>query len=60
VIVDPKNLPERTARIRGAKPPVYTLPYKDTGHPEEVEAFWKLIREIRRQTKHRSNAGLAF
>jgi hypothetical protein len=49
LIVDPKNLPERQAPIPGAKPPVSSLPYKDLGHPEEVEEFHNLIRELRRQ-----------
>jgi hypothetical protein len=50
VVNDAKHLPEPSVRIPGAKPPVYSLPYKDMGHPEEVDAFRKLIREIRRQT----------
>jgi len=47
VVVDPRSLPERAAPIPGAKPPVYSLPYKDIGHPEEVDAFRELIRQIR-------------
>jgi hypothetical protein len=43
-------LPDRAAPIAGAKPPVFSLPYEDLGHPEEVETFGKLIREIRRQS----------
>jgi hypothetical protein len=50
VVADPKSLPERSVPIHGAKPPVYSLPYKDLGHPEEVDAFRKLVREIRRQS----------
>jgi hypothetical protein len=53
VVVDPKSLPERAVPIPGAKPPVYALPYKDLGHPEEVDAFRKLVREIRRQAPAR-------
>jgi hypothetical protein len=49
VVIDPKGLPERAVPIPGAKPPVYSLPYKDLGHPDEVDAFRKLVREIRRQ-----------
>jgi len=49
VVVDPKSLPERAVPIPGAKPPVFSLPYKDLGHPEEVDAFRKLIQEIRQQ-----------
>jgi hypothetical protein len=49
IVTDPKSLPERDVPIPGAKPPVSSLPYKDLGHPEEVDEFRKLIREIRRQ-----------
>jgi hypothetical protein len=49
VVLDPRSLPERVVPMPGAKPPVYSLPYKDVGHPEEVDEFRKLIREIRRQ-----------
>jgi hypothetical protein len=49
VVVDPKSLPDRVVPIPGAKAPVFSLPYKDLGHPEEVDEFLKLVREIRRQ-----------
>jgi hypothetical protein len=49
VVIDPKSLPDRAVPIPGAKPPVFSLPYKDLGHPEEVDEFLKLVREIRRQ-----------
>jgi len=49
VVADPKSLPDRAAPIPGAKPPVFSLPYKDLGDPEEVDEFLKLVREIRRQ-----------
>jgi hypothetical protein len=48
IILDPRTLPERALPIPGAKAPVTSLPYKDIGCPEEVDAFRKLIREIRR------------
>lgn len=48
VVVDPKELPERAVPVPGAKPPVYSLPYQDRGYPDEVDAFRKVIREIRR------------
>jgi hypothetical protein len=48
IIADPRSLPERAVPIQGAKPPVFTLPYKDLGCPDEVDTFRKLIREIRR------------
>jgi hypothetical protein len=48
VVVDPKNLPKRAIPIPGAKPAVFSLPHKDLGHPEEVDEFRKLIRDLRR------------
>jgi hypothetical protein len=51
--MDPKTLPERTVPIPGAKPAVFSLPHKDLGHPEEVDEFRKLIRQIRRQPRIR-------
>jgi hypothetical protein len=42
VVVDPKSLPDRPVPIPGAKPPVFSLPYKDLGHPEEVDELLKL------------------
>ncbi|MFN7926071.1 MAG: hypothetical protein U0Q16_38595, partial [Bryobacteraceae bacterium] len=50
VITDPKALPERAVPIPGAKPPVYSLPYKDLERPDEVDSFRRLVREIRRQS----------
>jgi hypothetical protein len=32
-----------------AKPPVKTFPHKDSGHPEEADAFRLLIRRLRHQ-----------
>lgn len=49
VVFDPKTLPERAAPIPGAKPPVYSFPYKDLGSPEEVDTFRDFVRELRRQ-----------
>jgi hypothetical protein len=49
VVHDPRTLPERKVPIPGAKPPVTSFPYKDLGHPEEVDSFRLLIRELRRQ-----------
>jgi hypothetical protein len=46
IVADPKSLPERAVPIPGAKPPVFSLPHKDLGNPEEVDAFRKLIREL--------------
>jgi hypothetical protein len=51
VVADPRSLPERAVPIPGAKPPVFSLPHKDLGDPEEADAFRKLIREIRRQPR---------
>jgi len=53
VVVDPKSLPERAEPIPGAKPPVFSLPYKDLGSPEEVDEFLRLIHEMRRQSQTR-------
>jgi len=53
VVVDPKTLPDRAVPIPGAKPPVFSLPYQDSGNPEEVEAFRKLLRDLRRQVPTR-------
>ena len=53
VVVDPRSLPDRAVPVPGAKPPVYSLPYKDVGHPEEVDTFRELIRQIRRQPPSR-------
>jgi hypothetical protein len=49
VILNPSSLPERSVRIPGAKPPVAVFPYKDLGHPEEVDTFRLLVRELRRE-----------
>jgi hypothetical protein len=53
VVVDPKSLPDRLVPIPGAKPPVFSLPYKDLGPAEEVDAFRRVIREIRQQVPTR-------
>jgi hypothetical protein len=53
VVADPRSLPERAVPIPGAKPPVFRLPYKDAGHPEEVDAFRELLRKLRRETPAR-------
>jgi hypothetical protein len=53
VVVDPRSLPDRAVPIPGAKPPVFSLPYQDPGHPEEVDEFRKLLRDIRRQVPTR-------
>jgi hypothetical protein len=56
IVVDPRLLPERTAPIPATKPPVFSLPYKDLGHPEEVEEFRTFLRELRRQEAARSES----
>ena len=53
LVVDPKSLPNRAVPIPGAKPPVFSLPYQDPGHPGEVDEFRKLLRNIRRQVQTR-------
>jgi hypothetical protein len=56
IVVDPRLLPERTAPIPATKPPVFSLPYKDLGRPEEVDEFRKFVRELRRQEPARSES----
>jgi len=53
-LVEPGSARKFVAPIPGAKPPVYLLPYQDVGHPEEVEAFRKQLRKIRRRVSIRS------
>ena len=53
LVLDPKTLPEPSVPIPGAKPPVWSLPYKDCGRPDEVDEFRKLVHEIRRQSPTR-------
>jgi hypothetical protein len=53
LVTDPKALPERPVPIPGAKPAVYSLPYKDLGRPDEVDAFRRLVREVRRLSPSR-------
>ena len=50
IIHDPKELPERVVAIPGSKNAETTFPYQDWGHPEEVDEFLALIREIRGHT----------
>jgi hypothetical protein len=55
IVLDPKQLPERTAPLPpGAKPPITSLPYKDLGDPGEVDEFLEMLREIRGHAKPRS------
>lgn len=49
IVVDPRLLPERTAPIPATKPPVFSLPFKDLGHPEEVDTFRAFVRELRQR-----------
>ena len=59
VVINPKNLPERTVPIPRSKEPVSSLPYKDIGHPEEVK--FALLLPLDRKTLgnvgHRNSHG---
>jgi hypothetical protein len=55
VIVDPKSLPDCAVSIPGAKAPVFSLLHQDSGHPEEVETFRKVLHDIRRQVPTQPN-----
>jgi hypothetical protein len=49
-VVDPRNLPDRDVRIPGLKPPVWDFVPVDDGDPSEVDAFNRMIRELRDQS----------
>jgi hypothetical protein len=49
VVFNPRSLPQKSVQIPGAKPAVTAFPYKDVGHPEEVDSFRLLVRELRRE-----------
>jgi hypothetical protein len=46
-VVDPRNLPETRALIPGLKPPVRDFSPSDDADPSEVDAFNRMIRELR-------------
>jgi hypothetical protein len=48
--VNPGSLPTRTVFIPGLKPPVQKFVPSDNGDPSEVDAFIKMIRELRNQS----------
>jgi len=54
IVLDPKELPNRSVPIPGAKPAVKSFPYRDLGHPEEVDSFRLAIRALRRQQPART------
>lgn len=49
-IVDPKNLPAQKIQIPGHRPVVRDFKPNDHGDPAEVDAFNKMIRELRNQS----------
>jgi hypothetical protein len=46
-VVNPRTLPEPRVFIPGLKPPVRDFAPSDDGDPSEVDAFIKMIRELR-------------
>ena len=48
-VVDPRRLPDPGISIPGLKPPVRDFPPVDDGDPSAVDAFNKMIRELRDQ-----------
>jgi hypothetical protein len=53
-VLGPKVLLERNVSIPGAKPPVFSFPFRDLGHPDEVDSFRRFVRQLRRQTRARA------
>ena len=49
-VVDPKNLPDPRVYIPGLKPPIRNFSPSDDGDPAEVDAFNRMIRELRNQS----------
>jgi hypothetical protein len=49
-VVDPRALPDRQMTIPGLKPPVREFAPSDDGDAREVDAFNRMIRELRSQS----------
>jgi hypothetical protein len=49
-VVNPRSLPGPKVFIPGLKPPVRDFAPSDDGDPSEVDAFNKMIRELRHQS----------
>jgi hypothetical protein len=49
-VIDPQDLPTRTVRLPGMKPPVREFAPADDGDPAEVDAFQAMIRQLRAQS----------
>jgi len=49
-VVNPKSLPATKVFIPGLKPPVRNFAPSDDGDPSEVDAFIRMIRQLRRQS----------
>jgi hypothetical protein len=49
-VVNPRSLPATKVYIPGLKPLVRNFSASDDGDPSEVDAFIKMIRELRHQS----------
>jgi hypothetical protein len=49
-VVNPKSLPATKVFIPGLKPPVRNFSPSDDGDPSEVDAFIRMIRQLRHQS----------
>jgi hypothetical protein len=49
--VNPGSLPTRDELIPGLKPPVWQFGPSDDGDPSEVDAFIKMIRDLRNRSQ---------
>jgi hypothetical protein len=49
-VVNPRSLPDPKVLIPGLKPPVRDFAPSDDADPSEVDAFIKMIRELRHQS----------
>ncbi|MGA2715874.1 MAG: hypothetical protein ABSG41_22455 [Bryobacteraceae bacterium] len=49
-LVNPGSIPARNVLIPGLKPPVREFAPSDDSDPAEVDAFIKMIRELRNQS----------
>jgi len=49
-VVNPKSPPATKVFIQGLKPPVRNFAPSDDGDPSEVDAFIRMIRQLRHQS----------
>ena len=53
IVQNSKDLPERKGDpIPGSLPPIRDLDFFDDGDPEDVDAFLRLVREMRGKAPH--------